>query len=61
MTVYATDYGTPRLPSNTFATVTIDVIRNDNCPVFRNTPYGASISQSIASGTSVFRVNSYRC
>lgn len=56
MTVYARDYGTPRLQSFDFATVTINVIRNNFGPVFQNTPYSRSISQSTASGTSVFRV-----
>ncbi|WAQ96421.1 FAT4-like protein [Mya arenaria] len=56
MTVYARDYGTPRIQSNDFATVTITVIRNENCPVFQNTPYSTDISQSVATGTSVFSV-----
>lgn len=56
LTVYARDYGTPRLQSFEFATVTITVIRNNNGPVFQNVPYSRTISQSISSGTSVFKV-----
>ncbi|XP_052799205.1 protocadherin Fat 4-like [Mya arenaria] len=56
MTVYARDFGTPQLQSQNFATVTITVIRNENCPVFYRAPYAADISQSLSSGTSVFRV-----
>ncbi|WAQ95445.1 FAT4-like protein [Mya arenaria] len=56
MTVYARDFGTPQLQSQNFATVTITVIRNENCPVFSGAPYAADLSQSLSSGTSVFRV-----
>jgi hypothetical protein len=57
MTVFARDFGTPQLQSLESATVTINVIRNNFGPVFQNTPYAREISQSIATGTSVFRVN----
>jgi len=56
MTVFARDYGTPRLQSQVSASVTINVIRNRNCPVFQNAPYSAGISQNVATGTSVFQV-----
>jgi hypothetical protein len=56
MTVFARDQGTPQLQSDQSATVTINVIRNNFGPVFQDTPYRTDISQSISSGTSVYRV-----
>lgn len=57
MTVFARDFGTPQLQSIQSATVVINVFRNNFGPVFQNTPYARDLSQSISSGTSVFRVN----
>ena len=56
MNVLARDLGTPQLQSQQAATVTITVLRNNNGPVFQETPYTRGISQNTISGTSVYRV-----
>lgn len=56
LNVLARDLGTPQLQSTNAATVTITVLRNNNGPIFQQTPYRKDISQNINSGTSVFRV-----
>lgn len=56
MTVIARDFGTPRLQTQNPITVTIFVIRNQFSPVFQNLPYERNMQQTVAAGTSVFRV-----
>lgn len=56
MTVIARDNGVPSLQSQNSATVTINVIRNNQPPVFQNTPYVQSVSQSTTQNTPVFQV-----
>lgn len=56
MSVRAIDFGSPQLTSSEAASVTINVIRNNNGPVFQNTPYSSDISLNVGSGTSVFQV-----
>ena len=56
MNVLARDFGTPQLQTVSAAVVTINVVRNDNGPVFQNIPYNRGISQNTVSGTSVFQV-----
>ena len=43
--VRAYDLGTPRCTSQNQATVVVNVIRNQNCPDFRNLPADVTISQ----------------
>ena len=56
MNVLARDFGTPQLQTVSAAVVTINVVRNDNGPVFQNVPYSRGISQNTVSVTSVFQV-----
>ncbi|XP_060080745.1 protocadherin Fat 4-like, partial [Ylistrum balloti] len=48
LTVMAQDQGVPPLSSLASATVRVNVIRNENCPVFQNTQKSVDISQSRA-------------
>ena len=43
-------------PLSSRVTVTINIIRNDNAPVFINEPYGGTISSAIGVGTSLLTV-----
>lgn len=55
--VRAYDLGFPQLSSANQATVRINVIRNQNCPVFNNLPTEISISQSQSTNIRVFNVS----
>jgi len=57
MFVRAYDLGIPQRTSNTDATVRINVIRNQNCPVFNNLPADITISQSQNTNTRVYNVS----
>ena len=59
LTVRAYDLGSPRAESPQFATVRINVIRNDNCPVFSNLPNSITISQSTSQFTPVYNVTAF--
>lgn len=54
--VRAFDQGSPVLTATATVPVTINVLRNNNPPVFINVPYGRSISKDTQVGRSVFRV-----
>ncbi|KAL5018733.1 hypothetical protein ScPMuIL_004455 [Solemya velum] len=55
LTVTATDNGSPKNPATNTASVTISVYRNNNPPIFLNTPYNADITLNTNSGVEVFR------
>ena len=54
--VTAVDEGIPQRTSTIEATVRINVIRNENDPVFVDTPYAVSIPESQAIGSTIFTV-----
>lgn len=55
MTVTATDRGTPQQSDS--ATITINIVRNTQSPVFTNSgQYATTIDQNLNIGTSVFTV-----
>ncbi|KAH3873306.1 hypothetical protein DPMN_036538, partial [Dreissena polymorpha] len=56
LTVEAYDGGTPVLTATDFATVSVTVLRNNNPPVFFNTPYSTTISRNQATGQSIYAV-----
>lgn len=53
----AYDLGLPQRTSANQATVRINVIRNQNCPVFNNLPADITISQSQVTNTRVYNVS----
>ncbi|KAJ8318063.1 hypothetical protein KUTeg_003154 [Tegillarca granosa] len=55
--VYGTDQGSPNQISDIPASVTINIIRNQNPPVFVQEPYSTSISFTVPSNTFVYDVN----
>ena len=57
LAVRAYDLSVPRAESPQFATVRINVIRNDNCPVFTNLPNTVTISQTTAQFNNVYDVS----
>ena len=57
LTVRAYDLSVPRAESPQFATVRINVIRNDNCPVFGNLPNDVTISQTSLPSSIVYSVS----
>ena len=57
LTVRAYDLSVPRAESPQFATVRINVIRNDNCPVFGNLPNDVTISQTSLPSSVVYSVS----
>lgn len=59
MTVLATDEGNPQRQSQQTGTVRINVIRNLNCPVFRNLPANITIDQSTSLNSLVYNVSAY--
>lgn len=55
MTITATDRGTPQQSDS--ATITINIVRNTQSPVFTNSgQYATTIDQNLNIGTSVFTV-----
>ncbi|KAL8559117.1 hypothetical protein ACOMHN_046165 [Nucella lapillus] len=59
LTVRAYDLSVPRGESPQFATVRINVIRNDNCPVFSNLPNDVTISQTTNQFTTIYNVSAF--
>lgn len=58
LSVLATDLGKPNaLQSSNRATVNVDVIRNENAPIFFSSTYEASIRQDIAVTTTITTVS----
>ena len=53
LTITARDLGSPSRAAINTATVTVNVNRNNNPPVFRNTPYDVTISTPAAASSSV--------
>ncbi|KAK3089813.1 hypothetical protein FSP39_006721 [Pinctada imbricata] len=59
MTVQATDEGVPNRASQQSASVTINILRNLNCPVFTNLPNNITVSQSTVLGSRIFNVSAF--
>ena len=57
MFVRAYDLGTPQRNSANQATVRINVIRNNNCPIFQNLPANITISSSFGSNDRIYNVS----
>lgn len=53
LTITARDLGNPSRSAINTATVTVNVNRNNNPPVFRNTPYDVTISTPASASSSV--------
>ena len=54
--VTAVDEGVPSRTSSVEARVQISITRNENDPLFFNTPYDVTIPESEAVGTSIYSV-----
>ena len=59
LTVQATDQGVPNRVSQISATVTINILRNLNCPVFANLPNNITVPQSTNQGARIYNVTAF--
>ena len=57
MFVRAYDLGTPQRNSQNQATVRINVIRNNNCPIFQNLPANITITSQFNNNDRIYNIS----